>query len=70
MSDGQLKATITRNKYGNFDVYVALHRGNYVPQHKAGSVTYTLNGARKKARKMLAKVAHEMEMEKFIEVIT
>ncbi|MBT2537213.1 hypothetical protein [Arthrobacter sp. ISL-69] len=70
MSDGQLKATITRNQYGNFQVVVALHRGSYVPSPKACAVTYTLKGARKKASKLIAKVEREMEMEKFIEVVT
>lgn len=69
MIDGQLKATITQNRHGNYEVLVALHRTGYIPSKKRWDVTYTLNGARKKARKMLAKVEREMEMDKFIEVI-
>lgn len=66
-----LKAVITLNQYGNYEIRVERHRLNCVPQVVSDrlEVTWTLKGARRLARKMLAKAEVADENAKFREVI-
>jgi hypothetical protein len=52
-----LKAVITRNRDRNYEIRLELHRGNEITDlnHQGVGVTWTLKGARKVARRMLAK---------------
>lgn len=67
---GELKATITRNRYGNYEIDVSQDLGaGYIPRHLAWGITHTLWGARRKARKLFATAQTRLDFEKFKETI-
>lgn len=64
-----LKAIITLNPHGTCVIDIERHQPNSIPQPICREYTWTLKGARRKARKMLAAAELADEYAKFREVI-
>lgn len=70
MSEGQFRAVITRDDIGLYEVTIEHERAGWgtVPVGRGGA--WTLKGARRKARRMLATAEIAAEYAEFREVIT
>lgn len=67
---GELKADITRNEYGTYEIEVSQDRGGgWLPRPMMWGKAWTQRGARRKARRLLAEAQQRLEFEAFKETL-